>query len=202
MEKSFLFFIIISFQISASIINNPIELTEGSYPILLSSKFDDYNYIITSGKVFKISKENGTIVDTADFLRYNENFISIYDNNNSNYIYYGNEYYFINYLDFLSYKDIEVSSKSKSFTTTESVNNKGSIAQDNDFIIYGVRSNYFIFTSKSQEYRSYATINHLSDKFSCKFIEGNEFICAMIINENLEILLHMRLVNMVLFIMI
>ena len=75
MKKCFLFFIILSIQISALKIDNPYYLARGSYPILLSSTFDDYNYIITSGKAFKISKENGTIVDTADFLEYDVNFI-------------------------------------------------------------------------------------------------------------------------------
>ena len=160
---------------ASSIIDNPIYLTEGLYPILLSSTLDDYNYIITQGKALKISKENGTIVDTARFLAYDEDFISIYDNSNNNYIYYEEKYYFINYLDFLSYKEIEVNSKSKS-GSTQTVDNVGSIAQDNDFIIYGIRSTYFIFTSQSQEYRSYATIKSLTEKITCKFIEGTEFI--------------------------
>ena len=41
------------------------------------------------------TKENGTIVDTARFLEYDEDFISIYDNSNNNYIYYEEKYYFI-----------------------------------------------------------------------------------------------------------
>ena len=194
MEKCFMIFIILSIQMSSSIIDNPIYLTEGSYPILLSSTLDDYNYIITQGKALKISKENGTIVDTARFLEYNEDFISIYDNSNNNYIYYEEKYYFINYLDFLSYKEIEVNSKSKS-GSTQTVDNVGSIAQDNDFIIYGIRSTYFIFTSQSQEFRSYATIKSLTEKITCKFIEGTEFICAMIINGDLKIFIFTYKIN-------
>ena len=79
-----------------------------------------------------------------------------------------------------------MSAKSKS-GSSQTVTNIGSIAQDNDFIIYGMRSDYFIFTSKSQEFRSYETINDLTEQISCKFIESTEFICAMIIDEDLEI---------------
>ena len=177
-KLDFLFFLLF-FQINSQIINNPCFLVESSYPFLLSTPTDDYYYMVISGESLKINKESNNVADSEDTMTYTSDFIYIFDNSNNNYIYYSNQYYKIIYEPFITFSTITVSSKSiylGSYTMT----NVGMIPRDNDFIIYGYYSNYLIFSSKSQEFRSSQKINGLSSKFSCKFIKNQDFICAMI----------------------
>ena len=62
----------------------------------------------------------------------------------------------------------------------------GGISQDNEFIIYGYSSNKLIF-SKNFGNCTEVEINNINQQLSCKFIEGETFICAMIINFALDI---------------
>ena len=64
----------------------------------------------------------------------------------------------------------------------------GCIPQNNDFIIYGIDSNYLTFLSLSQNI-NYKLLNYdkISEKISCKFIEINEFICASIYQKKINI---------------
>ena len=63
----------------------------------------------------------------------------------------------------------------------------GSIAQDNDFILYGISTNKLIFSSKSQEFRSSTEIEGINEELSCKHIDGEDFVCAMIIGNKINI---------------
>ena len=58
----------------------------------------------------------------------------------------------------------------------------GSIAKGNEFIIYGYRDKYLMFSSKSQYYRSYIKIdsNKIIKDLSCKLIYEEYFICGLI----------------------
>ena len=63
----------------------------------------------------------------------------------------------------------------------------GGIIQNNNFILYGYYNDSLFFVSrKSQDYCfSKKLENNLDKNLSCKFIEGENFICAMIINSHL-----------------
>ena len=160
MEKLFLFFVLILIQKSAAIINNPLLLINSSYPILLSTINDSYNYVITSGKSLKISKENGVIVESLDSMKYDQNFIYIYDLSNNNYIYFSNKtYFYINYTDFISFEEITVIARP--IIDNLVMTNIGSIALQNEFIMYGFNSSYLFFASKNEEFRAYKSVQHI-----------------------------------------
>ena len=65
----------------------------------------------------------------------------------------------------------------------------GGILQDNDFFIYGYSENnkHLIFIRKLKEGCVSLEIENINEKLSCKSIEGENFICAMIINNKLDI---------------
>ena len=55
--------------------------------------------------------------------------------------------------------------------------------KDNDFVFYGypeVYNNYLFFASKLLDYISYKDMKNKIDDLSCKFINGESYICAMI----------------------
>ena len=163
----FLFIIIIFIQVYSSIFINPYELIDSSYPVLLSTSSNEYNYLVTSGKCLKITIEDGIIQETEDFVVYDQNFIFLYDNSHKNYIYYSNKYYYIKYSPFASHEEISVSSKSKIPGNYPMVN-IGSIAQNNEFIVYGLYDDYLIFSSQTEEYRASKKISDIDNKLSCK----------------------------------
>ena len=182
----FLFIIIIFIQVYSPIFINPYELIDSSYPVLLSTSSNEYNYLVTSGKCLKITIEDGIIQETEDFVVYDQNFIFLYDNSHKNYIYYSNKYYYIKYSPFASHEEISVSSKSKIPGNYPMVN-IGSIAQNSEFIVYGLYNDYLIFSSQTEEYRASTQIFNIDNKLSCKFIVDNEFICAMIISSKIKL---------------
>ena len=66
----------------------------------------------------------------------------------------------------------------------------GVIAQNNDFIIYGYYNNCLIFySSKSQDYSYSNKLEYnLVGNLSCKYIEDDNFVCALITNNILTII--------------
>ena len=110
------------------------------------------------------------------------------DNSNNNYIYFSNKYYQIFYNSTSSILQTIESSILKSTNSLE-MTKVGSMAQNNDFIIYGYYNNCLFFSSKSHDYIfSKKLENNLDGNLSCKFIEGENFICAMILNSSLTML--------------
>ena len=93
-------------------------------------------------------------------------------------LYIPDKYYLIKYNPFLSFQEIEVNSISP--FSSEAMKNIGSIAQNNEFILYGLNSEYLLFSNQNIDLRVHTKIDGLNEKISCKFIEGEEFICALI----------------------
>ena len=169
---------------------NPILLIEDSYPFILSSEDDDYYYIICSENNLKIEKESGTIENRNNNDFNLSTFIFISDKIRNNYIYFSNKYYYINYSSFVSFNEVQInfkemrSSNSDKFTIVGSI----SIKNEDDFIIYGYKKSSLIFCIKSQSFcPSYTEDSNLSDKLTCKFINGTDFVCAIYINSKLII---------------
>ena len=189
--KNFCFLLVIlcfRTTINIPIKENPIFLTNNSYPFVLST-LDDYFYVITKGKDFKIDKISGDIYNISENNLDRQNYIYIFDNSNNNYIFYSNKYYEIIYNPFISYKEIIISSKPQDGNGNggNNMHNVGSIAKDNDFIIYGYDNNNLIFSSKSREFRAQQHITNINEKLSCKFAGGEIYVCFMIINNNLNV---------------
>ena len=184
--KNFCFLLVIlcfRTTINIPIKENPIFLTNNSYPFVLST-IDDCFYVITKGKDFKIDKISGDIYNISENILDSQNYIYIFDNSNNNYIFYSNKYYEIIYNPFISYKEIIISSKPQDGNGNggNNMHNVGSIAKDNDFIIYGYDNNNLFFSSKSREFRAQQYITNINEKLSCKFAGGEIYVCFMIIN--------------------
>ena len=188
MDKKLIFFI--SFSITVCIILNPIYLVESMHPILLYTDNNDYHYLITSGRCLKISKESGTVVEVAKFMNYGDKYISIYDNSYNNYLYIENtnEYYYIVSEPFCSYNKTKMVSMTS--IKMEDIIKEGSIALDNDFIIYGKSTGGHLFFLRGLKGSiCYKQIEKSIYSLSCKYIKDNEFICVMIINSGLRMVL-------------
>ena len=162
MDTIFFIFIFLLIKINKATKNNPIFLTNSAYPILLSSTSDNYNYVITSEKSLKISRENGKVVSDSDSKNYNQNYIYMYDLSHNNYIYIPDKYYLIKYNPFLSFQEIEVNSISP--FSSEAMKNIGSIAQNNEFILYGLNGEYLLFSNQNIDLRVHTKIDGLNEK--------------------------------------
>ena len=189
MKNLYFLFIILFIQTNSQTRkNNPKYLIERKYPFVLST-IDNYYYVITKGKCLKIQKESGSIIDTKDKDVFtSSDYVYFTDNSNNNYLYFDHKYYNITYNPFISFKQISVNSKP---SDTPGMKRIGGIAQNNYFLVYGYsndRNKYLLFSSIHQNNRNYIDNFNINDNLSCKYIEGENFICAMIINSNLQII--------------
>ena len=188
MDKKRIFFI--SFSIYVCTILKPIYLVESMHPILLYIDNKDYHYLFTSGKSLKISKESGIVIEAAKFMNYGDKYISIHDNSYNNYLYIENtnEYYYIDSEPFCSYNKTKMVSMPS--IKMEDIIKEGSIALDNDFIIYGKSTDgHLFFLCGLKGGICYKQIEKSISSLSCKYIKDNEYICVMIINSRLRIVL-------------
>ena len=183
MKKFYFLFIILLIRTNSQIIENPIFLDHVQNPFVLSITDDEYYYVHGKGKSFKIKKESGIKKSTSSNFFTLAYHLYIFDNSNNNYVYSYNsgKYWHIKYNPFISYEQITINAEQVTF------NKIGSIAQDNGFIIYGYTTNYLIFLNKSRYHSVSTQINNINDNLSCKFINGNNFICVMIINNKINI---------------
>ena len=162
--KNFYFFLISIFvQIlnNQQIIENPIQLSNTENPLVLSTNDDDYYYVIAKGKSLKIHKESGNTSDISDNEFTSSNYIHLFDNSNNNYIYNSNKYFEIKYNPFFSFEEITVNSKSQISSVLTAMTIVGSIAQNNEFIVYGYCDDQIHFSSKSREYRASYDLNYV-----------------------------------------
>lgn len=109
MRTFLLILIILLIQNNSQIIIGPIILIESQNPYVLSS-FDNYYYVITSGKILQIEKETGNIIN-SESNNIPSSFINIVTNSNDNFVYYSGKYYEINYNPFISFNDISMEFK-------------------------------------------------------------------------------------------
>ena len=184
----FVFFTEIYSQIKDGIKNNPIFIDNGGYPVILSTLDDDaYYYVLTEKKNLKIEKETGNILDSNENILISSNNIYITDKSNNNYILYNtNEWLKIIYNPFISTEKINLNYLN--FGEKKETKIIGSIGKNDDFIIYGYYKEELFFSNISHQSYSYCRIGvTINDKLTCKLIEGEYFICAMIINNELKI---------------
>ena len=182
----FLFYRTINLQIK----ENPIFLINKAFPYVLSTNDDDYYYIITEGSSLKINKEYG-VIENIYYNPFNQtsfDYFYIVENLSNNYIYsfFSQKYYHIIYNPFITYEEIQIYTEPK--TGNKIMVKVGSITQDDEFVIYGYTLDYYLlFSKKSQYYRAVIRILNINSNLSCKFIEGENYVCVMIINFNLYI---------------
>ena len=161
-----------------------IQFVQGKNPIVLStSNEDNYYYLISDIENLKIEKESGSIKETIDGIHTSPNSIYFSDIRNNNYIITESyECILINYNDFSRSEANNINSLLD--LDKNIIKQMGSIPQNDDFILYGYYKNEIFFSSKSQQYNyRYETEYQFDDnnnKLSCKFIDSEIFICAMV----------------------
>jgi len=191
MEKIYFMFLFLLFGINSQIKENPIYLIDNINPFVLSTNDNgNYYYVITKGKSLKINKESGTIEHSEEnFLDHANNYFFITDKSYNNYIFNLESYFQIIYNPFIEYKTVDVSALPKNGENIH-IKRVGSIALNNDFVIYGYskdNNKYLFFSTKSQTYISSIEIKNINDNLSCKLIENKNFICVTIIDYKLDI---------------
>ena len=180
MKRLHFLFIILFIHINSQIKNNPISLGEGHYPFVLSSS-DDYYYVITKEKCWKILKEYGNIANNKNQNEFSSSeYVYVTDNSNNNYLYFQKKYYVIKLDTFISFHQIFTNSKPQNSLGMKRV---GGLIQNNYVIFYGYsddKDKYLIFSNALQKDRNYIGNLTVDDNLSCKFIEGEKYICAII----------------------
>ena len=184
MKKLYLLLISIFIQTNSQIKNNLIYLVDKSSPFVLSSN-DSFYYIITQGKYLKINKESGNIENITSYTTISSSYFYIIDNEYNNYKYFQNKYYKIKYNEFISYEMIN--GFSQIMFDSKVISAIGGISNNNELISYGFYDNYLLFSSYSRYNQASIKIEGIDEKLSCKFIEDENYICAMIINQHLNI---------------
>ena len=181
MVKLLFLFIVLLIRTNSQIIENPIFLFETKYPFALSTddEEDDY-YIITEGKSLQIDKDTGEIIDIKNNTFIISEYVYILDKSYTNYLYNmnSNNYYEIIYNPFISYQ--EIAQPNSDFDYPNMI--KIGVLQDNNFIIYGYNYNFLIFLDISHRYSATVQIYYSIKQLTCKLIENEIFICAMIKN--------------------
>lgn len=181
MVKLLFLFIVLLIRTNSQIIENPIFLFETKYPFALSTddEEDDY-YIITEGKSLQIDKDTGEIIDIKNNTFIISEYVYILDKSYTNYLYNmnSNNYYEIIYNPFISYQEIAQSNSDFDYPNMIKIG----VLQDNNFIIYGYNYNFLIFLDISHRYSATVQIYYSIKQLTCKLIENEIFICAMIKN--------------------
>ena len=183
MEISYFLLITFFIRIYLGIKNNPIFLIEGKYPIVLSSTDNNYYYLIIEEKNLKIEKDSGKINETRDDIHSLSDSIYASDNLDKNFLVNNdNKCYYINYNPTISFE--ECSPCSSFFVDKTEFKKIGSI-WNNDFIIYGFLQDKLSFVTSSNQF--YMEID-ISGKLSCGFMDGDYYICAGIINNEVNLI--------------
>ena len=192
MEILSILFITFFIVIYSEIKDNPIFIAEGGYPIVLSTTSDDYYYVINEHKGLKIKKESGIVVETNETIRIELNKLYLVDNlNHNNYIIYESNVSngsLINVINLINYNPFSISNIGLiNSPNIEGVQNKGVFVQDDDFAIYGFYNEQLFLSIKSEQTHSSIQIEQINDKLSCKFIVDNIFVCAIAIDNRVEL---------------
>ena len=198
---SFYFLLILSKE---DIINNPIKISDHANPIILHS-LSEY-YIYTSGESIILDKETGEIKSRASFATYNKPYALCLDESNHYFIYSQKKLYqilpptnyqsisiktTINYPTSISY--VNYIKETKHEVSNYYIKDKCQI-QENEMIIYGKSGSNLVFTYiLAQDSGSVTISSNMEDKISCKKMEDSEFLCGVIINNEVYIFLIMYL---------
>ena len=181
MKKFYFLLILLFLKSSLQIKQNPIYLVDRKNPFVLSSN-DNYYYVITIGNNLKINQESGNIENNTDNYADEESYIFIADNSYNNYLYYSNEYYKIIYDPFLSYEKLNINEYYSNFKPI------GFISINNTIIIYGCYNNdFFMFSTNFVSYSKIEVPNIINYKIICKYIEGEDFVCGIILNSKFSL---------------
>ena len=202
--KIFIIFHFSLFLSKEEIINNPIKISDHPNPIIIP--LQNQYYILTSGESIVVDKQTGEIQSRADFATYSKPYVFCIDESNQIFIYSQKNLYQL--LEGPSYRSISINTRldyptSNSYVdyikeTKHDVSDgiiKGKCKiQQNEIVIYGKRGAYLTFTYiLAQDSSSISISSDMEDTISCKKTADSEFLCGVIINNEVFIYLIMYL---------
>ena len=183
------YYILIFFFIHVNnkqILSTPRYLIVGKYPFILPDSNNDNYYVFVSNNVLKINKSDGNIITKVHEFKYsNETIYCIFSD--KAYLFDSQRFYYIDINE--NFNNIYIKLFNSNYYSGEYF---GSIILNNIFAIYGKNSNKFVFLRKmimGNEFIKYEYNIENIKKISCKFIENNYFLCAILINNEVKIYL-------------
>ena len=193
MEKLYILFIVLLIQTNQQIKLNPIFIVESKNPVLLSTD-DDYFYLLTNGKNFKIEKDSGNIVNYSNNSAAEDDYIFIADNSYNNYVYISKIFYHIIYNPFISYQIINIyENEEYNYFKIEGLI---SINNNNNIIAYGYYENdYLMFSTNFELFSKISVQGIINYKIICKFLEGESFVCGIILDSKFQLFCYKYHIN-------
>ena len=197
------------FLSKSEIINNPVLITSNQNPIILQDA--NYFFIYTSGEIVIINKSNGQIYLTSPFGTYTKPYIWITDQSNNYYIFAQNAMYKVvipNSYNEVSKPIIQYPTssiyigymKETKYTSVSTLPGCLTSVLQDEIIIYGKSGTTqitFAFLKKSISYQmdlgSY--FDELEDIMSCKVISNGQYICAIIGDNIVYIIIFAHIIN-------
>ena len=162
----------------------PKNLANDKNPFALPSICNNYYYVISSVYIIKINKETDQkICDGHSALfDYSDNIIYCADKSNNSYFFYQQKFYSIKCI--INYISLSLFSQNSYYG-----NYIGSIALENEIAVYGINSNKLVFLKQKDFYgfQQYEFDIENMQKASCKYLGNKKFICAININDDIQI---------------
>ena len=178
--------LLIIFSYARTTVFTPKYAMEYKFPFLLPYSDNENYYLITSGKELKIKIDTGDISESElqIQLQYSDKGVFCTNSLNDCYIFEPDQLYYINHNKFISASD----------NNRDSCNGGkyiGCITLDDNFLIYGMKSDRLVYIQKNNNediYHCHETPIPIFERFSCKYIKNDKFICALIDhNEKIKI---------------
>ena len=177
MKQSYLYFIILFYQIN-SIIENPIFLVDSKNPYVLSVNDNNSYYIIAKGMNLKVKKKTGKRIASSS-NEVEEGCFFTHDFSYKNYLLCSDKYYIINNSNNFLYEKYEYNSLVKNCIDPTTIVGSMINKNNDDIYIYGYSANQIYFLHYFIEHQNFPKDSVIG--MSCKFIEDNYFICGKIV---------------------
>ena len=182
-----LIFLLIILSYVRTTVFTPKYAMEYKFPFLRPFSDNENYYLITSRKELKINIDTGDISESElqIQLQYSDKGVFCTNELNDCYIYDPDHLYYINHNKFIFFSDDNPDSCGDNLI--------GCISLDDNFIIYGMKSDRLVYIQKYNNediYHCHETSIPITERFSCKYIKNDKFICALIDhNEKIKIYL-------------
>ena len=163
----------------------PKHLADDKYPFGLPSTCNNYYYfVIASTYIIRINKDTDEreCDGHSSLLTYSNSIIYCADKSNNSYYFYQQKFYSIKC-------NINYISLSLFSQNSYSGNYIGSITLENEIAIYGINSNKLVILKQKDDndFQQYEFDIENMQKVSCKYLGYKKFICAININDDIQI---------------
>ena len=197
--QKILFLINILFPSSKEeVINNPIKISDHSYPIILQT--DTQYYILTSGEKIFVEKETGEIKSNSSFISFSFPYVLCQTQSNIYYFFTKNLNNYNYYLITINgYEDATLTSNifptsniylgyiketKYEYEVSSLVAGRRCDISENEIIIYGKKNQNILILSYIIMAKNYpiTIVCNFDDKLICKMHINAEYICALSCN--------------------